>query len=112
MNCGDPKKRTQLVTAMVEGSSVDSIVRMTGTAENTVLKLLADVSWAAYIFHDRTARSVRVRRLQCDEIRRFVGAKATNVVWKGSSKAGEMRGHGLRQMMTQNYAFRSDRLAR
>src|SRR5271167_2997063 len=79
MNRLNLKTRTQIVTAMVEGSSVNSIVRMTGAAKNTVLKLLADVGWAAYLFHDRNVRNVRVRRLQCDEIWCFVGAKAKNV---------------------------------
>jgi IS1 family transposase len=79
MNRLSLKTRTQIVTAMVEGSSINSIVRMTGAAKNTVLKLLADIGWATYLFHDRTVRNVRVRRLQCDEIWCFVGAKAKNV---------------------------------
>jgi len=79
MNRLSLKTRTQIVTAMVEGNSINSIVRMTGAAKNTILKLLADVGWAAYTFHDRTVRNVRVRRLQCDEIWCFVGAKAKNV---------------------------------
>jgi len=79
MNRLSLKTRTQIVTAMVEGSSINSIVRMTGAAKNTVLKLLADIGWATYLFHDRTVRNVRVRQLQCDEIWCFVGAKAKNV---------------------------------
>ncbi|MGA2570939.1 MAG: IS1 family transposase [Terracidiphilus sp.] len=79
MNRLSLKMRAQIVTAMVEGNSINSIVRMTGTAKNTVLKLLADVGWAAYLFHDRTVRNVRTRRLQCDEIWSFIGAKAKNV---------------------------------
>src|ERR1035438_5167537 len=79
MNRLSLKTRTQIVTAMVEGNSINSIVRMTGAAKNTVLKLLADVGWASYLFHDHNVRNVRVRRLQCDESWCFVGAKAKNV---------------------------------
>jgi IS1 family transposase len=52
---------------------------MADVSKVTVLKLIADLGWAAYLFHDRAVRDVRVRRLQCDEIWSFVGAKARNV---------------------------------
>lgn len=44
MNRSSIEKRTQIITALVEGNSLRSTVRMTGAAMNTVLKLLADVS--------------------------------------------------------------------
>ena len=52
---------------------------MTGVAKHTVLKLLEDIGCAAAAHHHRYVRGVRVRRLQCDEIWSFVGAKAKNV---------------------------------
>jgi IS1 family transposase len=52
---------------------------MADVSKVTVLKLVADLGWAAYCFHDRAVRGVRVRRLQVDEIWSFVGAKARNV---------------------------------
>jgi IS1 family transposase len=79
MNRLSLQKRAQIVSMMIEGNGVNAIVRMTGTAKNTVLKLLADLGWAAYQFHDRAVRNVRVRRLQADEIWAFCGAKAKNV---------------------------------
>jgi len=79
MNRLSLKTRCQIVSAMVEGCGVNSITRLTGVAKNTVLKLLLDVGTAAYRFHDRNVRNVRVRRLQADEIWSFIGAKKKNV---------------------------------
>jgi hypothetical protein len=61
-------KRTQVVAALVEGSSINSIVRMTGVAKHTVLKLLEDLGCVCAAYHHRNVRGLRVRRLQCDEI--------------------------------------------
>jgi hypothetical protein len=61
-------KRTQVVAALVEGSSINSIVRMTGVVKHTVLKLLEDLGCVCAAYHHRNVRGLRVRRLQCDEI--------------------------------------------
>jgi len=72
-------KRVQVVAALVEGTSINAIVRMTGVAKHTILKLLEDIGCACAAYHHRHVRGLRVRRLQCDEIWAFVGAKAKNV---------------------------------
>lgn len=64
---------------MVEGNSIRSIVRITGVAKNTIVRLLTEMGCACAAYHNRTVRDVRVRRLQCDEIWSFVGAKKKNV---------------------------------
>jgi IS1 family transposase len=51
---------------------------MSGVAKNTVVKLLTDLGAACVAYHDRNVRGLRVRRIQCDEIWSFVGAKAKN----------------------------------
>ena len=43
MNCLSIEKRTQVVSALIEGNSVRATVRMTGVSEDTVLKLLVDL---------------------------------------------------------------------
>ncbi|MGA3200337.1 MAG: hypothetical protein ABSD89_13185 [Halobacteriota archaeon] len=43
---------------------------------NTVTKLLVDLGAVCERFHNEHVNNVRVRRLQCDEIWSFVGAKA------------------------------------
>jgi len=68
-----------VVAALVEGNSIRSTSRMTGVARNTVTKLLVDLGQACMRFHDERVRNVPVRRLQCDEIWAYVGAKAKNV---------------------------------
>jgi IS1 family transposase len=51
---------------------------MTGASKNTIVKLLVDLADACVAYHDRYVRNLTVRRLQCDEIWNFVGAKAKN----------------------------------
>src|SRR3954467_13905283 len=70
--------RVRVVAALVEGNSIRSTVRMTGVAKNTVVKLLCDLGRSCSEFHHKNVRNVRVRRLQCDEIWSFVGAKKKN----------------------------------
>src|SRR5208283_495902 len=72
-------KRTAVIAALVEGTSVNATCRITGVAKHTVLKLLKDIGCACAAFHDANIRNLRVRRIQCDEIWEFVGAKAKNV---------------------------------
>lgn len=67
-----------MVRCLVEGNSIRSTVRITGAAKNTVAKLLNDLGCACAAEHNRLVSNIRVRRLQCDEIWSFVGAKAKN----------------------------------
>ena len=79
MNCLDSAIRAQVIRCLIEGCSIRSTVRMTGAAKNTVVKLLEDMGFACAAYHNQHVRNLRVRRLQCDEIWCFVGAKAKNV---------------------------------
>lgn len=79
MNCLDHETRARVVNCLIEGCSIRATVRMTGAAKNTVVKLLADLGCACAAYHNRYVRNLKVRRLQCDEIWCFVGAKAKNV---------------------------------
>jgi IS1 family transposase len=72
-------KRAQIIQMLVEGSSLRATSRMADVSINTVTKLLVDVAEAAYEYHDKAVRDVRCKRVQCDEIWCFVGAKAKNV---------------------------------
>ncbi|MCI0356678.1 MAG: IS1 family transposase [Acidobacteria bacterium] len=78
-------KRVQVIAALVEGTSINGTCRMTGVAKHTVLNLLRDLGCAAGAYHHQHVRGLRVRRLQCDEIWSFVGAKKKNV--RGSKEA-------------------------
>ena len=71
-------RRSDVIAALVEGSSINATCRMTGVAKHTVLKLLKDLGCAAASYHNQNVRNLRVRRLQADEIWAFVGAKMKN----------------------------------
>jgi len=72
-------QRTQVIRCLCEGNSIRSTVRITGVAKNTVARLLCEIGCACADLHHRAVRGVPVRRLQCDEIWSFVGAKKKNV---------------------------------
>src|ERR1700679_3583248 len=79
MNRLSTAMRAQIVSALVEGNSINAVCRMTGVAKHTVLKLIEDMGCACAEYHHRNVRGLKVRRLQGDEIWGFVGAKAKNV---------------------------------
>src|ERR1019366_586333 len=78
MNVLTQDERVRVVGALVEGNSLRSTSRMTGITRNTITKLLVDLGEACMAYHDTHVRNVRVRRLQCDEIWAYVGAKQKN----------------------------------
>jgi len=72
-------ERAAILGMLAEGSSLRSITRLAGVSINTVTKLLVDLGKACAKYHNGFVRNLKVRRLQCDEIWCFVGAKAKNV---------------------------------
>jgi IS1 family transposase len=79
MNKLDTAKRTQIVAALVEGCSIRSTVRMTGASKNTIAKLLVELGAACADYLDKHLVNLNSKRIQCDEIWSFVGAKDKNV---------------------------------
>lgn len=79
MNKLSIENRVRVVAALVEGNSLRAITRMTGVHRTTVMKLLTDLGRACSIYQDRVFRNLTCRRIQCDEIWSFVGAKQKNV---------------------------------
>jgi IS1 family transposase len=92
MNKLSTAERTRVVAALVEGNSIRATCRMTGFAKGTVTKLLVDLGKACADFHSRTVVEVKARRIQCDEIWSFVGAKQKNAKPElvAQGKAGDM----------------------
>ncbi len=78
MNKLSNERRAQVVRALVEGNSIRATCRMTDTAKGTVLKLLADIGRACDAYQREHLRNLPCRRIQCDEIWCFVGAKEKN----------------------------------
>jgi IS1 family transposase len=64
---------------LTEGNSLRATSRMADVSINTVTKLLVDVGAACEEYQDKALRSLKCKRIQCDEIWSFVYAKAKNV---------------------------------
>ena len=79
MNRLSQADRTRVVAALVEGNSIRATCRMTDVSKPTVLKLLADLGKVCMAYHDEHVRGLQSKRVQCDEIWSFVGAKMKNV---------------------------------
>ena len=71
--------RAAILGLLVEGNSLRATSRLADVSINTVTKLLVDLGAACSEYHHKNVRGVRVRRLQCDEIWSFVGAKQKHV---------------------------------
>jgi len=72
------EKRVQILSMLVEGSSMRSTSRVTGASINTVSKLLIEAGQACLEFHDENVRGLKSERIQCDEIWSFCYAKQKN----------------------------------
>lgn len=72
-------QRTQIVAALVEGSSINGTARMTGISKPPILKLLADLGIACEKYHDEHVRNLFCKRVQADEVWSFCFAKDKNL---------------------------------
>ena len=79
MNKLSLERKTQVIKVLCEGNSIRSTARITGTAINTVVKLLREVGSACLEYQDKVMRNLPCKHIQCDEIWSFVYAKAKNV---------------------------------
>ena len=78
MNKLPNEKRVQILSMLVEGSSMRSISRVVGVSINTVAKLQAEAGFACLTYHDENVNGLNCKRVQCDEIWSFVYAKEKN----------------------------------
>jgi IS1 family transposase len=81
-------ERTAIIGALVEGNSIRATCRLTGRDKETVMRLLADVGTPCETYQRGAIRNVASRRIECDEIWAFVGAKAKNVPEKRKAEYG------------------------
>ena len=79
MNRLTTEKRAQIIGALVEGNSIRATCRMTGTAKNTVTKLLVDLGEACEDYQDKVLRDLTCKTLQVDEIWALCYAKQANI---------------------------------
>src|SRR5436190_827010 len=91
MNKLNTHERTAVVAALVEGNSLRAVTRMTGVHRTTIMKLLCDLGRACSEYQDKTFRNLKSKRIQCDEIWSFVGAKEKNCTAEMKAKgAGDI----------------------
>jgi IS1 family transposase len=79
--------RARVIGCLVEGNSIRATVRLTGVAKNTVTKLLVEIGRACSEYQDKAFVNLPCKRVQCDEVWSFVGAKQKNTT-------AETRGKG------------------
>jgi IS1 family transposase len=82
------ERKTQVIKVLCEGNSIRSTARITGTAINTVVKLLREVGAACLDYQDKAMRNLACKKLQCDEIWSFVYAKDKNVPQEHNGEFG------------------------
>lgn len=79
MNRLSTERRGQVIALLVEGMSIRGIVRATGVAKNTIVKLLCDLGQVCTEYQDIHLRDLTSERIECDEIWSFCYAKQKNV---------------------------------
>src|SRR5665213_3008586 len=82
--------RVQILSMLVEGSSLRSVSRVAGVSINTVTKLLVDAGTVCAAFHDAKVCNVKAKRIQVDEIWSFVYSKQANA----TKTKGKIEGRG------------------
>lgn len=85
MNTLSTARRSQVIKAPVEGTSVNATVRITGVAKHIILKLLKSLGCVCAEYHNRVIRNVNVK---CDEIWAFCYAKEKNVPFEKRGQFG------------------------
>src|SRR5690242_15723969 len=88
MNKLTNQKRVQVVTALVEGMSVNGVARMTGVTKQTILRLIADLGTACAKYQDEKLRNLPCKRVQADEVWSFCFAKDKNLPEELKGKFG------------------------
>jgi IS1 family transposase len=79
MNKLNLDRQAQIIKVLCEGNSLRSTARITGTAVNTVVKLLKEVGAVCLDYQDGVMHNLPCKKLQCDEIWSFVYSKSKNV---------------------------------
>ena len=79
MNALSAERRAQVIAALVEGTSMRSVSRITGVTRNTITSLLVAVGAACAEYQDKALRNLPCKRIQTDEIWAFCYGKDRNL---------------------------------
>lgn len=80
--------RAAVIGLLVEGASICSIARVTGTNKNTIARLGCEVGLGCVVMHDAIVQGVRAKRVEADELQTFVQMRARQ--WR--AEHGDSRG--------------------
>src|SRR4030042_6689496 len=75
MNILKTEKQEMAIAALVEGSSIRSVERMTGIHRDTIMRLMVRVGQNCEKLLDSSMRNLTCKTLQVDEIWCYVGKK-------------------------------------
>ena len=75
MNVVPRDRKIIILNALVEGNSIRSIERMTGTHRDTIMRLLLFAGNRCEDLLDEKMRDIPAKEIQCDELWCFVGKK-------------------------------------
>lgn len=89
MNILPRDKQIQIIAALTEGMSIRATERLTGIHRDTIMRLGLRVGIGCAAFHDRTMHSLRIGRLELDELWAYVGCKQKNVTRKDLRVKGD-----------------------
>jgi IS1 family transposase len=79
MNKLKPERQEIIIHALVEGSSIRSIERMTGVHRDTIMRLSLNVGNACETLRRRMMRDLTCERIELDEVWCYVGKKERHV---------------------------------
>ncbi|MFZ3351696.1 MAG: transposase [Xanthobacteraceae bacterium] len=69
------QKQIKIISTLTEGLGIRATARITGVNRETVGKLALQVGRGCAELHDRLLFGIRVNRIECDELRAYVGHK-------------------------------------
>lgn len=79
MNILKSEKQETIIGALVEGSSIRSIERMTDVHRDTIMRLMVRVGNTCEKIMDSTMRDLSCKNIEVDEVWSFVGKKQRHV---------------------------------
>lgn len=83
MNKLNADRRAAIIRGLVEGGSIRSVARVTGSDKDTVLRLLVEIGEFCSVYQFHALRNLPCTRVECDEIWAFCGAKQRNATKEG-----------------------------
>jgi IS1 family transposase len=83
MNTLSKEKKAAVIKGLIEGGSISSVGRMTGTDKDTVTRVLVEVGEFCSTYQHHVLVGLPCERIEADEIWSFCGAKKKNATKPG-----------------------------